>query len=297
MDTARALAEDPLFEIENHGANHRPLSIAGKGAYGIAGTASVIEAAIEVEENAELLKGITGRRPLFFRSGTNHYDEIAVAVAAELGHRVVGYTVNGDGGASFSRKKIAERLLALRGGEIVLFHMNRPGGWTAEGIREAIPRLREKGFRFVRLSERPLVFLPSACKKGAGRDFYGTDRETAAGQHLYGMMQAYFSYNGNPQGLRNPISRRAFMINHVIFTVRNPFCPYPRFKILRETSFTTEISRYTVLATIIACIQFHYHYSSMRRVQRRGGLYVNWLHPRSSYSSTDTENPAATQKK
>ncbi len=161
MDTARALAEDPLFEIENHGANHRPLSIAGKGAYGIAGTASVIEAAIEVEENAELLKGITGRRPLFFRSGTNHYDEIAVAVAAELGHRVVGYTVNGDGGASFSRKKIAERLLALRGGEIVLFHMNRPGGWTAEGIREAIPRLREKGFRFVRLSERPLVFLPS----------------------------------------------------------------------------------------------------------------------------------------
>lgn len=49
MKTARALAADPLFEIENHGANHRPLSISGKGAYGIPGTVSVTEAAAEVE--------------------------------------------------------------------------------------------------------------------------------------------------------------------------------------------------------------------------------------------------------
>ena len=165
METARALAADPLFEIENHGANHRPLSISGKGAYGISGTASVVEAATEVEENAELLERITGRRPLFFRSGTNHYDEIAVAVAAELGHRTVGYTVNGDGGASFSGKKIAERLSSLRGGEIVLFHMNRPEGWTAEGLKEAIPLLRKQGFRFVRLSDRPLVFTPPPALK------------------------------------------------------------------------------------------------------------------------------------
>ena len=165
METVWALAADPLFEIENHGANHRPLSISGKGAYGIPGTVSVTEAAAEVEENAELLERITGSRPRSFRSGTNHYDEVAVSIAAELGHRTVGYSVNGDGGASFSKKKIAERLLSLRGGEIVLFHMNRPEGWTAEGLKEAIPLLRKQGFRFVRLSDRPLVFTsPPALK-------------------------------------------------------------------------------------------------------------------------------------
>lgn len=159
-NAARIFAADPLFEIENHGTNHRPLSVTGKSAYGISGTASPLEAAMEIEENAETLERITGVRPRFFRSGTNHYDEIAVSIAAELGYAVIGYFLNGDGGAAFSKKRIAEGLLSLRGGEIVLFHMNRPEGWTAEGIKEALPRLREKGFRFVHLSERPLIFCP-----------------------------------------------------------------------------------------------------------------------------------------
>lgn len=47
----------------------------------------------------------------------------------------------------------------------MLFHMNRPEGWTAEGLKEAIPLLRKRGFRFVLLSDRPLVFTsPPALK-------------------------------------------------------------------------------------------------------------------------------------
>ena len=38
--TVRALAGNPLFEIGNHGAKHRPLSVSGRRAYGIRGTAS-----------------------------------------------------------------------------------------------------------------------------------------------------------------------------------------------------------------------------------------------------------------
>lgn len=157
-ETARELAADPLFELANHGAEHRPLSVTGRSAYGIPGTESASGAAREVEANARLLEEITGKRPRYFRSGTNHYDEVAVRVAAELGHVTVSHSHNGDGGASYSQKKIADGLLSLRGGEIVLFHMNRPEGRTAEGLKEAVPLLREKGFRFVKLGERPFVF-------------------------------------------------------------------------------------------------------------------------------------------
>jgi peptidoglycan/xylan/chitin deacetylase (PgdA/CDA1 family) len=161
-ETARELAADPLFEIGNHGAEHRPLSVTGRSAYGIPGTESVSAAAREVEANARLLEEITGKRPRYFRAGTNHYDEIAVAVAAELGHFSASHSHNGDGGASYSKKKIVDGLLSLQGGEIVLFHMNRPEGRTAEGLKEAVPLLRKKGFRFVKLGERPLVFEGTA---------------------------------------------------------------------------------------------------------------------------------------
>ena len=157
-ETTRELAADTLFEIANHGAEHRPLSVTGQSAYGIHGTESVSGAAREVEANARLLEEITGKRPRFFRSGTNHYDEVAVRVAAELGHVAVSHSHNGDGGASYSKQKIVDGLLSLRGGEIVLFHMNRPEGRTAEGLKDAVPLLRKKGFRFVKLGERPFVF-------------------------------------------------------------------------------------------------------------------------------------------
>ena len=47
----RRLAADPLFEIANHGTEHRPLSVTGRSAYGIAGTSSVAQVVDEVMVN------------------------------------------------------------------------------------------------------------------------------------------------------------------------------------------------------------------------------------------------------
>ena len=47
-DRAAQLAADPLFEIGNHGTRHVPLSVAGRAAYGIAGTRSAAEVVDEV---------------------------------------------------------------------------------------------------------------------------------------------------------------------------------------------------------------------------------------------------------
>lgn len=145
------LASDSLFEIANHGLEHKPLSVSSKKAYGISGTASPAEAAREIEGGAEAIEKTSGKRPRFFRSGTNHYDEIAVMIASALGHSVTGCSVNGDGGATFSARQVKDQLLSAKPGDIILMHMNRPDGMTAEGVAEALPVLRSRGFSFVLL--------------------------------------------------------------------------------------------------------------------------------------------------
>lgn len=151
--TAKALAGNPLFEIGNHGAEHRPLSVSGRRAYGIQGTASAAEAVEEVEANIGPIMAMTGRRPLFFRSGTAHYDDVALRILEALGCRAAGFSVNGDEGGTLSAGAVRRRLLSVRPGDIVLCHMNRPASGTAEGIRQAVPELLRRGFRFVTLEE------------------------------------------------------------------------------------------------------------------------------------------------
>lgn len=149
----RRLAANPLFEIANHGNRHRPASVAGQKAYGIQGTRDVGEMVDEIELNARRIEEITGRRPAFYRSGTAHYDEVAVAIAAVLGEQVAGYTLLGDAGATFSPEQVRAALLKARPGDIALLHMNHPESGTAAGVMAAIPELRKRGWRFVRLSD------------------------------------------------------------------------------------------------------------------------------------------------
>ena len=152
----KKLAADPLFEIANHGLAHKPCSVDGKSAYGIKGTASVGELVDEIEKNGKRIEAATGRKPKFYRPGTAYCDEVAVKVAGELGYEVVNYSVLGDAGATWPPEKIRQALLRAEPGAIVIMHMNQPRSRTAAGLKEAIPALREKGIRFVKLSEYPL---------------------------------------------------------------------------------------------------------------------------------------------
>jgi peptidoglycan/xylan/chitin deacetylase (PgdA/CDA1 family) len=149
----RRLAEDPLFEIANHGTEHRPLSVTGRSVYGISGTTSVADVVDEVTVNQRLVTKLTGVAPAFFRSGTAYYDDVAVRVVSDLGLRVVNYNVLGDAGATYSASQVASAMLTSTPGSIILAHMNRPRRGTAEGIEAALPKLHKQGFRFVRLSE------------------------------------------------------------------------------------------------------------------------------------------------
>ncbi len=149
---AAALHADPLFELASHGVRHLPLSVTGRAAYGIAGTADAGEVYDELTGNRALTA--LGASARLFRSGTAHVDDVSVAIARDLGIRIVNFTVNGDGGATFSAGQVAAALATLGAGGIVISHGNRPGSGTAAGYAAALPRLLAGGWRFVRLSER-----------------------------------------------------------------------------------------------------------------------------------------------
>ncbi len=152
-DIFRTLTKNPLFEIENHGSKHRPCSATGRSVYGIKGTKSVGEIYDEIELNALEILNLTGRKPKYYRPGAAYGDEICAEVASALGYEVVNFSVRGDAGATYSKKQVEEALLHSAPASIILMHMNHPEGKTAEGVSAAIPELKKRGFRFVKLSE------------------------------------------------------------------------------------------------------------------------------------------------
>lgn len=150
------LASNPLFTIANHGFMHRPASVNGRSVYGINGTKDAGELVDEIELNARKIESLTGKRPRYYRSGTAYYDEIAVQIAERLGHKVIGFSVLGDAGATYSAEQVTAALLTSSPGSIVILHMNHPESGTGKGVIAAIPLLKKKGYRFVHLSEYPL---------------------------------------------------------------------------------------------------------------------------------------------
>lgn len=148
----KSLAEDPLFDIGNHGTRHVPLSASGRSAYGIAGTSSPAEIYDEIMINQDVLHRITGTAPRFFRPGTAYFDEIAVAIVRQLGLVPVSFSINGDGGATYPAPVVFREVGAAKPGDIIIAHANHPNGGTAAGITRALSALRAAGLEPVRLT-------------------------------------------------------------------------------------------------------------------------------------------------
>ncbi|WP_306233722.1 polysaccharide deacetylase family protein [Agrococcus beijingensis] len=156
IDVNRSLAEDlaaePLFALASHGSRHLPLSVSGQSAYGIRGTASLAEAVDEIVAADAWFLEHTGAPSVLMRPGTAFTDDVAVEAARMLGRSIVGFSVNGDAGATFSADQVAAALGSAAPGDIVIAHMNQPGGGAAEGFRQALPVLLDRGVAFAHLS-------------------------------------------------------------------------------------------------------------------------------------------------
>ena len=152
-DLTDRLAACPTVEIANHGTSHLPLSVTGASAYGIPGTADAGEVWDEIMGNQVALTERTGRAPRFFRPGTAHWDDVALAIAARLGLRAAGFSINGDGGATFPADTVEAEVGRAGPGDVVISHMNQPDAGTGAGYRAAVPAMLAEGAVFLTLSD------------------------------------------------------------------------------------------------------------------------------------------------
>ena len=149
----RRLAGEPLFEIANHGTRHLPLSVTGRSAYGIRGTRNAGEVYDEVGRNQARLTRLLGVPPRLFRAGTAYSDDVAARIVTAMADHLVSFSVNGDGGATFTPGQVRSIVAAAPAGSIVICQMNHPDSGTAQGIAAAVPDPMASGYRFVRLSD------------------------------------------------------------------------------------------------------------------------------------------------
>jgi len=149
------LLKNGQFDIENHGHDHRICSVVGYCKYSLKSTRNVSEAVDEIELNARKIESLTGKRPVFYRSGGAHYDDVALKISGDLGHIPLNYTINP---MDYSKKSTVYSLSRTiisqaRNGSIILMHMNHPERNTRKALEYAIPLLKKKGFAFVSLRD------------------------------------------------------------------------------------------------------------------------------------------------
>ncbi len=147
------LVSNPLFDVQNHGTRHVPLSMNGKSAYGIKGTSGADEVRAEVMQNHEKVKALTGKSMTLFRAGTAHYDDESVAIVNSLGYKVIGFSVNADAGATNSAAVIEKEMAKTKPGDIIIAHMNHPESQNAQGLSRALKKMLDGGWKFVTVSD------------------------------------------------------------------------------------------------------------------------------------------------
>ncbi len=147
-----------LFDIEDHGEKHIP-AVIGKGRkiYGIEGQPDLLHLQREVLEGARAIEQIIGVHPKWYRGATAMYDQQAAEKIKELGFQIAGFSVNADAGATLPQKQIEKRLAQVKSGDVIIAHMNKPQGFSAEALSVGLLQLLRQGFVFVRLNDVKLI--------------------------------------------------------------------------------------------------------------------------------------------
>jgi peptidoglycan/xylan/chitin deacetylase (PgdA/CDA1 family) len=156
------LAKDTLFEIENHGLNHRVCSVTGQTIYGLTSTKNVADVVDEMEYNARKLRSLTRRRPVFFRPAGAFIDEASVQIAERLGMTVVNYSILSGDGVPFTPADTIEANIIgrVKPGGIILMHFNHPEWFEKQALEMSVPILRKMGYSFVKL--RSFLITPDS---------------------------------------------------------------------------------------------------------------------------------------
>ncbi|MGC5532464.1 polysaccharide deacetylase family protein [Streptomyces sp. SR-10] len=149
---AKAIGTDPMFEIANHSYSHYAFS---SPCYGlpVVGKAAM---AREVERAFSAFRKAGARNVVpYFRFPGGCYDDTALRALAPVDVTAVQWdVVSGDAFAE-DADAVAEQVLdGVRPGSLVVMHCTRSAAPATEAaVRRIVPELRERGYRFVKVSE------------------------------------------------------------------------------------------------------------------------------------------------
>ncbi|MFD3640809.1 polysaccharide deacetylase family protein [Streptomyces griseus] len=149
---AKAIGTDQLFEIANHSYSHHAFS---SPCYGLP-VVGKDTMAREVERAFAAFRRAGARNVVpYFRFPGGCYDDTALRALAPVGVTAVQWdVVSGDAFAT-DADAVAEQVLdGVRPGSLVVMHCTRSAAPATEAaVRRIVPELRERGYRFVKVSE------------------------------------------------------------------------------------------------------------------------------------------------
>ncbi|MFI2615198.1 polysaccharide deacetylase family protein [Streptomyces sp. NPDC018584] len=152
-DQAKAIGRDPLFEVANHSYSHHAFT---RDCYGLP-TVPPERMRADVDRAFDALRKAGVERPMpYFRFPGGCYDERSLRTLAPGGVTAVQWdVVSGDAFATDADAVARQVLDGVRPGSVVVMHCTRSAAPTTErALRTIIPKLRERGFRFVKVSEQ-----------------------------------------------------------------------------------------------------------------------------------------------
>lgn len=149
---AREIGSDPLFEVANHSYSHHSFTADcyGLPALGKKDMAADVERAFGAFRKAGVRQVVP-----YFRFPGGCYDRSALRTLAPAGLTAVQWdVVSGDAFAT-DADSVAEQVLAeVRPGSLVVMHCTTSAApVTDEAVRTIVPALRERGYRFVKVSD------------------------------------------------------------------------------------------------------------------------------------------------
>lgn len=149
---ARSIGRDPLFEVANHSYSHYAFTEECHGLRTMApgNMRADLERAYRVFREA----GVTDPMP-YFRFPGGCYDRHALRRLSASGVTAVQWdVVSGDAFATDADEVARDVLEGVRPGSVVVMHCTRSAAPVTErAVRKIVPELRERGFRFVKVSE------------------------------------------------------------------------------------------------------------------------------------------------
>ncbi|MFJ4326270.1 polysaccharide deacetylase family protein [Streptomyces tricolor] len=149
---ARDLGHDPQFEVANHSWSHHAFTA---DCYGLPTVpADGMRADVQRAYTSLREAGVPDPMP-YFRFPGGCYDERALRALSGLGVTAVQWdVVSGDAFATDADAVVRQVLDGVKPGSVVVLHCTRSAAPTTERVvRTVVPELRERGYRFVKVSE------------------------------------------------------------------------------------------------------------------------------------------------